>query len=243
MFSRFSFFSRPLGVFFSRLFHAFSRPMWPLSDFHGQIVFSRPNGCSAFGRLKCDQRHPRKADGAPKEWLLKEFSKLYRSHYPIEFRIVSYCQFRDTRENTLRFAGQFSNVCNNAIDSLGTPPFGEVVLTWKRVGQSGKAAALAQLGACVIVDDNNAVLKECRTAGALGIGVGRRDANRALYEALDELHKYLNQHRCQGTRPIRAPRGSWPPPLCKGRPRFSVTWQCRRLQLKRSKRTGFQHRL
>ena len=122
--------------------------------------------------------------------MLKVISKIYRSHYPIEFRIVSYCQSRDTRENTLRAAGNFSNVCNNSIDSLGARPFGDVVLTWKRVGQSGKAAALAQLGECVIVDDNNAVLKECRTAGALGIGVGRRDASRALYDALDELHEY-----------------------------------------------------
>ena len=45
------------------------------------------------------------------------------------------------------------------------------------------------------MDDNNSVLKECRTAGALGVGVGRQDADRALYDALDELHEYLNQHR------------------------------------------------
>ena len=131
------------------------------------------------------------ADGAPKEWLLKVFSKLYRSHYPIEFRIVSYCQSRDTRENTLRFAGQFSHVCNNAI--LGTPPFGEFVLTWKRVGQSGKAAALAQLGACVIVDDN-------RPQGV--------------------LHRRRPRHRCRATRRqsralrclARAPRVPQPAP-------------------------------
>ena len=86
-------------------------------------------------------------------------------------------------------------MCNNAIDGLGAIPFGEVVLTWKRVGQSGRAAALAQLGACAVVDDNNSVLKECRAAGALGIGVGRRDANRALYDSLDELHEYRNRHR------------------------------------------------
>ena len=135
------------------------------------------------------------ASSPPKDWLLRTVSKLYRSHYPIQFRIISYCQARDTRESTLRLATQFSEVCNNAIDGLGTLPFGDVVLTWKRVGPSGKAAALAQLGACVIVDDNNSILKECRTAGALGVGVDRRDANRALYDALDELHEYLAQHR------------------------------------------------
>ena len=42
-------------------------------------------------------------DGAPKDWLLRTVSKLYRSHYPIQFRIISYCQARDTRESTLRF--------------------------------------------------------------------------------------------------------------------------------------------
>ena len=78
---------------------------------------------------------------------------------------------------------------------LGTPPFGDVVLTWKRVGPSGKAAALAQFGACAVVDDNNSVLKECRTAGALGVGVDRQDANRALYDALDELHEYFTRNR------------------------------------------------
>ena len=87
---------------------------------------------------------------------------------PIEIRIVSHCQARDTRESTLLAAGRFSNVCNNS------SPFGDVVLTWQRVGWTGKAAALAQLGACVIVDDNNAVLKECRNTGAFAIGVGRK---------------------------------------------------------------------
>ena len=126
---------------------------------------------------------------------MRTVSKLHRSHYPIQFRIVSYCQARDTRKSTLRLATQFSEVRNNATDGLGTLPFGDVVLTWKRVGPSGKAAALAQLGACAIVDDNNSVLKECRTAGALGVGVDRRDANRALYDALNELHEDLAQHR------------------------------------------------
>ena len=134
-------------------------------------------------------------DGAPKDWLFRTLAKLYRNHFPIQFRIVSYCQARETRESTLRLATQFTRVCNDSIDGLGAPPFGDVVLTWKRVGPSGKAAALAQLGASVIIDDNNATLRECRIAGALGICVERRDANRALYEALDELHEYLNQHQ------------------------------------------------
>ena len=134
-------------------------------------------------------------DSAPKDWLFRTLAKLCRNHFPIQFRIVSYCQARETRESTLRLATQFTRVCNDSIDGLGTPWFGDVVLTWKRVGPSGKAAALAQLGASVIIDDNNATLRECRIAGALGICVERRDANWALYEALDELHEYLNQHR------------------------------------------------
>ena len=106
-------------------------------------------------------------DGAPKDWLFRTLAKLCRNHLPIQFRIVSYCQARETRESTLRLATQFTRVCNDSIDGLGAPPFGDVVLTWKRVGPSGKAAALAQLGASVIIDDNNATLRECRIAGAL----------------------------------------------------------------------------
>ena len=153
-------------------------------------------------------------------------------HYPIEFRIVSYCQSRDTRENALRFTGNFFNVCNNAVDSLCTRPFGDVVLTWKQVGRSGKAAALAQLGACVIVDDNNAVLKECRTAGALGIGRQSGALRRAGRAPRIPQPASTPAPSCQSARPIRDPQGSWPPPpICKGRPRtFSLIWQRRRLQ-------------
>ena len=117
-------------------------------------------------------------DGAPKDWLFRTLAKLYRNHFPIQFRIVSCCQARETRESTLRLATQFTRVCNDSIDGLGTPPFGDVVLTWKRVGPSGKAAALAQLGTSVIIDDNNATLRECRIAGALGICVERRRSTR-----------------------------------------------------------------
>ena len=61
-------------------------------------------------------------DGAPKDWLFRTLAKLYRNHFPIQFRIVSYCQARETRESTLRLATQFTRVCNDSIDGLGTPP-------------------------------------------------------------------------------------------------------------------------
>ena len=181
-------------------------------------------------------------DGAPKDWLLRTVSKLYRSHYPIQFRIVSYCQARDTRESTLRLATQLSEVCNDAIDGLGTPPFGDVVLTWKRVGPSGKAAALEKFGGCAIVDDNNSVLKECRCRSAIRQPGALRRAGRAPRVPHPAP---TPSPSCQDTRSERVPRRGWPPPaIGKGRPRtFSLTWHRRRLQLKRSKCTGFQHRL
>ena len=135
------------------------------------------------------------ANGAPSDWLLYKLSKIYRNHYPIEFRIISFCTSRDTRERTLRTAGHFVHACNSNIPTLGTDPFGEVILTYQRVGPPGKAAALARIGACVIIDDNNAVLRECRIADVFAIGVGRRDQNRALYDAFEELDQYLQDHR------------------------------------------------
>ena len=62
---------------------------------------------------------------------------------------VPHCQLlpvqsRDTCENTLRRRQFFQRAQQQHC-------FGDVVLPWKRVGQPGKAAALTQLGACVIV--------------------------------------------------------------------------------------------
>ena len=80
----------------------------------------------SLARLSKRQGRRNTLDISAKEWLLKVISKIYRSHYPIEFRIVSYCQPQDTRESTLRAAGNFSNVRNNSStrpqSRYATPP-------------------------------------------------------------------------------------------------------------------------
>ena len=135
------------------------------------------------------------ADGAPKEWLIKVLSKIYRSHYPIEFRIVSYCQSRDTRENPLRFADNFSNVCNNAIDSLGTRPAGSVCDRGRQQRGPQRVSHRRRSG--------HRCRATRRQSGAL------RRAGRALRIPQPASTPAPS---CQSARPIRVPGKSWPPP-------------------------------
>ena len=186
-------------------------------------------------------------DGAPKEWL--------RRHYPSCTAVTT--PFNSASSATAR-PGTLGRAPSGLPPSFPTcattplTPFGEVVLTWKRVGQSGKAAA------------GGVRHRGRQQLRPQGVPRRRRPRHRLARRESSALRRAGRAPRvpqpaptptppCQGTRAKRVPRGSWPPPsLCKGRPRtFSVTWQCRRLQLKRQahrfprpvKCTGFQHRL
>ena len=98
--------------------------------------------------------------------------------------------------------------------------------------------------ASVIIDDNNATLRECRIAahsafvssGETPIGRStRRWTSSTSISTNTDASSVLPEY---STRQSTLKKLVTAPTLRT----FSLTWHCRRLQLKRSKGTGFQHR-